>query len=134
LTITIDHCGTRQVHQAIRLATDVKSWSATARRLSASLSAFNEFVVEALGVEGDDVIHASNGKEAPARCKRQAADMLATSNYPEIDGWQIAERCREHDPGLPAILRDRLLTVQAGPVAGSYPCRSRIIPRTSSKP
>jgi hypothetical protein len=49
-----------------------KSWSATARRSSASLSAFNEFVVEALGVEGDDVIHASNGKEALARCKRQA--------------------------------------------------------------
>jgi CheY-like chemotaxis protein len=55
-----------------------KSWSATARRLSASLSAFNEFVVEALGVEGDDVIHASNGKGALARCKRQAADMLVT--------------------------------------------------------
>jgi CheY-like chemotaxis protein len=55
-----------------------KSCSATARRLSASLSAFNEFVVEALGVEGDDVIHVSIGKEALARRKRQAADMLVT--------------------------------------------------------
>jgi CheY-like chemotaxis protein len=23
----------------------------------------------------------------------------------EIDGWQIAERCREHDPKLPVVYR-----------------------------
>src|SRR5882757_2822660 len=76
-----------------------KSWSATARRLSASLSAFNEFVVEALGVEGDDVIHASNGKEAlHGASGRPPTCWSPTSNSPEIDGWQIAERYREHDP------------------------------------
>jgi len=111
-----------------------KSWSATARRLSASLSAFNEFVVEALGVEGDDVIHASNGKEAlHGASGRPPTCWSPTSNYPEIDGWQIAERCREHDPGLPAILRDRLLTVQAGPERPAILAEA-IIPRTSSKP
>ncbi|WP_375167003.1 MULTISPECIES: hypothetical protein [unclassified Bradyrhizobium] len=27
----------------------------------------------------------------------------------QLDGWQIAERCREHDPELPVILRNGLL-------------------------
>ena len=37
----------------------------------------------------------------------QAADVLVTDiTLPgKVDGWQIAERCREHDPGLPVITR-----------------------------
>lgn len=64
-----------------------------------------EFVVEALREEGYDVIHAANGEEALAWCKRRAADALVTdTKLPgSVDGWQIAERCREHDPGLPVI-------------------------------
>jgi CheY-like chemotaxis protein len=60
-------------------------------------------VVEAL--REDDVIHASNGEEALAWCKRQAADILVTDiQLPgHVDGGQIAERCREHDHGLPVI-------------------------------
>ena len=64
-----------------------------------------EFVVEVLREEGYDVVHASNGEDALAWCKRQAADVLITDiRLPgQVDGWQIAERCREHDPELPVI-------------------------------
>ena len=64
-----------------------------------------EFVVEALREEGYEVIHAANGEQALAWCKRRVADVLVTDiRLPgRIDGWQIAERCREHDPGLPVI-------------------------------
>jgi DNA-binding NtrC family response regulator len=36
-----------------------------------------------------------------------------------IDGWQIAERCREHDPDLPVIYATAFSTVAARPVRGS---------------
>ncbi|MCK1443661.1 MULTISPECIES: response regulator [unclassified Bradyrhizobium] len=62
-----------------------------------------EFVVEALREEGYDVIHAANGAEALAWCDRKVADVLITRLPDGIDGWQIAEHCREHDPGLPVI-------------------------------
>jgi len=72
-------------------------------------------------VDGYDVIHASNGEEALAWCKRQVADVLVTDiQLPGgIDGWQIAERCREHDPGLPVIYVTGFSPVQARAVAGS---------------
>ena len=80
-----------------------------------------EFVVEALREEGFHVIHASNGEEALAWCSRQVADVLVTDiNLPgRIDGWQIAERCREHDPGLPVIYATGFSPVEARPVPGS---------------
>jgi CheY-like chemotaxis protein len=80
-----------------------------------------EFVVEVLREEGYVVIHASNGEEALAWCKRQAADVLITDiRLPgQVDGWQIAERCREHDPGLPVIYATGFSPVQARPVPGS---------------
>jgi len=80
-----------------------------------------ELVVEALREEGYDVIHAKNGEDALAWCERQAADVLVTDiQLPgKIDGWQIAERCREHDPGLPVIYVTGFSAVQARPVAGS---------------
>ena len=80
-----------------------------------------EFVVASLREEGYVVIHASNGEEALAWCERQAADVLITDiRLPgQIDGWQIAERCREHDPGLPVIYATGFSPVSARPVPGS---------------
>jgi CheY-like chemotaxis protein len=64
-----------------------------------------EFVVEALREEGHHVIHTADGEEALEWCRRRAADVLITDvKLPgQVDGWQIAERCREHDPELPVI-------------------------------
>ena len=78
-----------------------------------------EFVVEALREEGLDVIHARNGEEALQWCK--VADVLVTDvKLPGgIDGWQIAERCREQDPDLPVIYTTGFSPVQPRPVPGS---------------
>lgn len=64
-----------------------------------------EFVVEALRDQGYHVIHAANGEEALSWCRQRVADVLVTDiQLPgTIGGWQIAERCREHDPDLPVI-------------------------------
>jgi DNA-binding response OmpR family regulator len=64
-----------------------------------------EIVVEALQDAGFDVIQASDREEALAWCRQRLADGLITDiRLPgRIDGWQIAERCREHDPSLPVI-------------------------------
>ena len=88
-----------------------------------------EFVVEALREEGYEVIHAGNGEDALALCQRRLADVLVTDiKLPgQIDGWQIAERCREHDPGLPVIYATGFSPVAARPVPGSLslqkPCQ-----------
>jgi DNA-binding response OmpR family regulator len=80
-----------------------------------------EFVVEALRDEGYHVIHASTGEEALVWCKRKVADVLVTDiRLPgKVDGWEIAERCREHDPGLPVIYATGFSPVTARPVPGS---------------
>lgn len=80
-----------------------------------------EFVVEVLREQGYDVIHAANGEEALAWCGRHAADVLITDvRLPGgIDGWQIAERCRERDPGLPVIYATGFSPVAPRPVSGS---------------
>jgi DNA-binding response OmpR family regulator len=80
-----------------------------------------EIVVEALREEGYDVIHAANGEEALAWCRRRAADVLFTDiKLPgELDGWLIAERCREHDPELPVIYATGFSPVAPRPVPAS---------------
>ena len=80
-----------------------------------------EFVVEALREEGFDVIHAKDGEEALAWCGRRAADVLVTDiRLPgKVDGWQIAERCREHHPELAVIYATGFSPVEPRPVAGS---------------
>jgi DNA-binding response OmpR family regulator len=80
-----------------------------------------EFTVEALREEGHEVIHASTGEEAVAWCMRQTADVLVTDiKLPgEVDGWQIAERCREHNPALFVIYATGFSPVVARPVSGS---------------
>ena len=80
-----------------------------------------EFVVEALREAGYQVFHARTGEEALAWCKRKVADVLVTDVMlpGKIDGWQIAEHCREHDPELPVIYATGFSPVEARPVAGS---------------
>jgi DNA-binding response OmpR family regulator len=80
-----------------------------------------EFVVEALREEGFDVIHAASGEQALAWCGRRAADVLVTDiRLPgKVDGWQIAERCREHNPELPVIYATGFSPVAPRPVSGS---------------
>jgi DNA-binding NtrC family response regulator len=80
-----------------------------------------EIVVEALHDEGFHVIEASDGEEALAWCKQRVADVLVTDiRLPgRIDGWQIAERCREHDPELPVIYATGFSPVEGRPVPGS---------------
>ncbi|MDH2356308.1 response regulator [Bradyrhizobium sp. SSUT18] len=80
-----------------------------------------EFMVEALLEEGYHVVHAANGEDALAWCGRRVVDLLITDvKLPgSVDGWQIAERCREHDPGLPVIYATGFSPVAPRPVPGS---------------
>jgi DNA-binding response OmpR family regulator len=80
-----------------------------------------EFVVEALREEGFRVVHAANGEDALAWYGRRVVDLLITDvKLPgSVDGWQIAERCREHDPGLPVIYATGFSPVAPRPVPGS---------------
>jgi len=80
-----------------------------------------EFVVEALRDAGYHVIHASTGEEALEWCKRHVADVLVTDvRLPgQVDGWQIAERCREHDPELPVTYATGYSPAAPRPVPGS---------------
>lgn len=80
-----------------------------------------EFIVEALRDAGYHVIHASTGEEALAWCKRHAADVLVTDiRLPgEVDGWQIAELCRESNPELPVIYASGFSPATPRPVPGS---------------
>jgi CheY-like chemotaxis protein len=52
---------------------------------------------------------------------RPAADVLITDiTLPgKVDGGQIAERCREHDPGPPVIYATGFSPVSARAVSGS---------------
>jgi CheY-like chemotaxis protein len=78
-----------------------------------------EFVVETLREEGFDVIHAANGEEALAWCGRRVVDVLVTDiKLPgNVDGWQIAEHCREHDPEVAGDLLHRLVARSAASCA-----------------
>ena len=80
-----------------------------------------EFVVEALREVGFHVIHAANGEEALAWCRRRVADVLVTDiQLPgKINGWQIAEGCREHNPDLPVIYATGFSPIEHRPVPGS---------------
>ena len=80
-----------------------------------------EFVVEVLREEGFDVVQAADGEEALKWCRQRFADVLVTDvRLPgKVDGWQIAERCREHNPDLPVIYATGFSPVTPRPVAGS---------------
>ena len=78
-------------------------------------------MVEALREAGYHVIHASTGEEALAGCKRHVAEVLVTDVMlsGKIDGWQIAESCREADPDLPVIYATGFSPSTPRPVPGS---------------
>ena len=80
-----------------------------------------ELVVEALSEEGYNVSHVADGEQALVWCGRQVADVLITDiKLPgKVDGWQVAERCREHDPALPVIYATGFSPVAPRPVSGS---------------
>ena len=90
-----------------------------------------EFVVEALREEGYHVIHAASGEEALEWCRRQVADLLFNDiRLPgAVDGWQIAEHCREHDPRLPVIYASGFSPVEPRPVPGSLHLRKLYRPQ-----
>nr|WP_245329356.1 response regulator [Bradyrhizobium canariense] len=71
--------------------------------------------------EGYEVIHAANGEDALEWCGKRIADVLVTDvTLPgRVDGWQIAERCREQDPELPVIYASGFSPVAPRPVSGS---------------
>jgi CheY-like chemotaxis protein len=81
-----------------------------------------EFAVDALREEGHTVIPASDGEEAlAALCRREVPEVLITDiRLPgKVDGWQIAERCREHHPDLSVIYVTGFSPVTPRPVPGS---------------
>lgn len=90
-----------------------------------------EFVVEALREEGFNVIHAADGEEALAWCRRRAADVLVTDiRLPgDVDGWEIAERCRKNCPDLPVIYATGFSPVAHRPVPGSMLLQKPFDPR-----
>jgi DNA-binding NtrC family response regulator len=83
--------------------------------------------------EGFDVIHAANGEQALAWGGRRATDVLVTDiRLPgKVDCWQIAERCREHNPELPLIYATVFSPVAPRPVSGSLLLQKPSIPRRS---
>ncbi|MET4035844.1 MULTISPECIES: response regulator [Bradyrhizobium] len=80
-----------------------------------------EFLVDTLREEGHHVIHAADGEEALAWCRRRVAEVLVTDiRLPgTVDGWEIAERCREQDPNLPVIYATGFSPATPRPVLGS---------------
>jgi len=76
--------------------------------------------VEALLDAGFDVSVATTGEEALSLCAERTADVLLTDiQLPgDISGWDIAERCREHDPQLPVIYVTGYSASAARPVSG----------------
>ena len=93
-------------------------------------SLIREMLVESLRDEGFDVIQAADGSEAMSWCKRREADVLVTDVVLPggADGWQIAERCREHHPELLVIYATGFSPVDARPVAGSLSPRKLYLP------
>ena len=80
-----------------------------------------EIAVEALKEAGFQVIEAATGEEAIKKCRERVADALFTDiRLPgKIDGWDIAEHCREINPKLPVIYATGYSHVKHRPVPGS---------------
>lgn len=76
--------------------------------------------VQALEEAGFQVIEATTGEEAIAKCK-EALDALFTDiRLPgKVDGWDVAEHCRDADPKLPVVYATAYSHVKARPVSGS---------------
>ena len=77
--------------------------------------------VDCLEEAGFEVIEATTGEEAVAKCKDRIADALFTDiRLPgNINGWDIAEFCREQDPNLPVVYATRFSPLPSRLVPGA---------------
>ena len=80
-----------------------------------------EMAVESLMDAGFEVVEAATAEEALARCEEHVADILFTDiRLPgSLDGWDVAEQCRETNPRLPVIYATGFSHVRPRPVPGS---------------
>lgn len=76
---------------------------------------------EALMEAGFEVVEASSGEEAVTYCRQRHADVLFTDiRLPgAINGWDVAERCREDNPQLPVIYATGFSALHSRPVPRS---------------
>jgi CheY-like chemotaxis protein len=86
--------------------------------------------VEALTVAGFEVFEAGDGHEAVVHCAENVIDLLFTDiQLPgEIDGWEIAKRCRQSQPALPVVYATALALDQSRAVPGSLLFRKPYTP------
>ena len=79
------------------------------------------FAVDTLEDAGFEVIEAATAEEALDRCEERTADVLFTDIMlsGNLDGWDIAEQCREAHPDLPVIYTTGYSLRQHRPVPGS---------------
>jgi CheY-like chemotaxis protein len=80
-----------------------------------------EVAVEAFEEAGFEVIEATTGEEAMAKCEERVADALFTDIRlsGKIDGWDIAEHCRTVNPKLPVVYVTGYAHGPQRPVPGS---------------
>lgn len=80
-----------------------------------------DFAAQILLDEGFEVIEAETGEQALEECGKKIADVLFTDiRLPgAVDGWDVAEHCREHDPVLPVIYATGFSPVPRRAVPGS---------------
>ena len=78
--------------------------------------------VDTLEDAGFEVIEAATAEEALDRCEERAADVLFTDIMLSgtLDGWDVAEQCREAHPDIPVIYTTGYSLVQHRPVRGSH--------------
>src|SRR5690242_2215751 len=86
--------------------------------------------VEALALAGFEVLEAGDGHEAVAHCAEKDLDLLFTDiQLPgEIDGWEIAKRCRRAHPMLPVVYATALARDESRAVPGSVLFRKPYTP------
>ena len=77
--------------------------------------------VDTLEDAGFEVIEAATAEEALDRCEEREADVLFTDIMlsGNLDGWDIAEKCRETHPHLPVIYTTGYSLREHRPVPGS---------------
>jgi len=62
-------------------------------------------LVDALEFEGFAVVHASRGSEAVELARLRAPDcILLDLMLPDLNGYQVCERIRRHDPSTPIVM------------------------------
>jgi len=89
-----------------------------------------EVAVGALQDAGFHVLGAADGEEALAHCKDDVPDLLFTDiRLPgEVDGWQIAQTCRERHPTLPVVYATTFSMDERRAVPGSVMFRKPYTP------